>query len=122
MEDRGSAPLIGDLDRQTSFRDRHLYEDRQLRLVVVAVLHGVHRRLGHGGLEPLERPLGQPQPAHRPGHLLRSPTLVTELAGYAQLGERPTGAAPGCRHSSSDLSIVTSAVSSSTGSRYHARI
>ena len=36
--------------------------------------------------------------------LLRRLPLVAGLAGYAQLGERPPGAAPRCRHGSSDLS------------------
>src|SRR5215212_11965258 len=80
---------------------------------MVAVLHRVHRRLGHGGLEPLEGPLGQLEPLHGPGDPLPRPALVTRLAWHAKLGERPAGAALGCRHSSSDLSRVTSVMASS---------
>src|SRR5919112_1743792 len=52
----------------------------------------------------LQRPLRQPQSTNRSAHLLRRLPLVARLAGYAQLGERPPGAAPRCRHGSSDLS------------------
>src|SRR5215212_1469727 len=40
MEGRRPAPLIGDLDGDIHIRDRHLYEDGQLRPVIVAVLAG----------------------------------------------------------------------------------
>src|SRR3712207_193838 len=90
-----------------------LYRDGQLHPVMVAVLHRVHRRLGHGGLEPLEGRPRQPEPLNGPGDLLHRPALVARLAGHAQLGERPTRPAPGCRHGSSDLCRVTRVMSSS---------
>src|SRR5919112_3044918 len=77
------------------------------------MLHRVHRGLGHGGLEPLQGPVWQPEPLHGRCHLFHRLALVARLAGHSQLGERPPGATPGCRHSSSDLSRVTSVMSSS---------
>ena len=53
MERRRPAPRFRHLAGEIGFRDRYLYEDAHLRPVVVAVLHGVHRRLRHGGLYPL---------------------------------------------------------------------
>src|SRR5215218_10859594 len=86
---------------------------RDVGIVSIAVLHGVHRRLSHCGLESLQGPLGQPQPAYRLGHLLHRPALVATLAGKAEVGQDSPGAASGCRHSSSDLSRVTRVMSSS---------
>src|ERR671912_2018189 len=100
---RAASP-VDDAHQETFLQEPYLDLDRDFGVVPVAMFHGVHRRLGHGGLESLQRPLRQPQSTHRPAHLLRSLPLVAGLAGYAQLGERPPGAAPRCRHGASDLS------------------
>src|SRR5918997_4783177 len=93
--------------------DLHLY--RHLRSVLVAVLHGVHRRLGHGGLEPLQVLPANVQTPYRLGDRLHHLPLVSGLAGHGKLGEefgvRPRGLGVG--HTVSDLSRVTRVMSSS---------
>src|SRR5918998_618395 len=104
---------VDDAHQETLLQAPYLDHDRDFGSVPVAVLHGVHRRLGHGGLEPLQGSLRQPELHHGASHLLHRPALVAGLAGHAQLGERPPGSAPGGLHSSSDLSRVIRVMSSS---------
>src|SRR5215213_4436184 len=46
--------LIVDAHRQIHTRREYLDNHRHLGPIPVTMLHGVHRRLGPGGLEPLE--------------------------------------------------------------------
>src|SRR5215210_3646469 len=72
---------VDDAHQEALRKKVYLDLDRDFGYVPVAVLHGVHRRLGHGGLESLQGPLRQPQSTHRPGHLLRGLPLVAGLTG-----------------------------------------
>src|SRR5215217_5976708 len=113
MEGRRPAPLVGYLYGEICIRDRHLYEDRQLCLVVVAVFHGVQCRLGYGSFELLQSFLRQTQPAHDGGHLLHGQAFVARLAGKAEVSQGPSGTAPWSSHRSSNLLRVTRVMSSS---------
>src|SRR5215204_5926852 len=96
--------------------DNYLY--RHLRSVLVAVFHGVHRRLGHRCLELLQvLPANVEIPDRLCNRLHRQP-LVSGLAwhrklgqGSAEVGVRPRGFGVG--HAFSDLSRVTRVISSS---------
>src|SRR5215208_7570469 len=96
--------------------DHYLYG--HLRSVLVAVFHGVHRRLGHGGLESLQvLPANVETPDRLGDHLHRQP-LVSGLAWHGKLGQGPpeVGVRPrglGVGHAVSDLSNVTRVISSS---------
>src|SRR5215217_40548 len=104
---------VDDAHQETLPKKVYLDPDRDFGHVPVAVLHGVHRRLGYSRLESLEGSLGQPQIADHFGYLFHCPALVAALARKAEVRQGPPGAASGCRHSSSDLSRVTRVMSSS---------
>src|SRR5918998_6681470 len=96
--------------------DLHLY--RHLRSVLVTVLHGVHRRLGHGGLEPLQGLPANVEIPDRLGDRLHRQPLVSGLTWHGKLGQGSpeVGVSPrglGVGHAVSDLSRVTRVMSSS---------
>src|SRR5215208_6495063 len=110
--------LVSDTHRQVRLRREHLDLDGHLRFVLVAVLHGVHRRLGHGGLEPLQALSLKTHVLYHVGNHFHGPPLVTGLTGHGKLGQgspefgiRPCGFGVG--HAFSDLSRVTRVISSS---------
>src|SRR5215216_4025822 len=112
--------LVGDAHRQVRLRREHPDLDRHLRIVLVAVLHGVHRRLPHGGLEPLQALSLKTHVLYRAGDHFRCVALVAGLAWHAQLRQDAPGAvAPPrvrgswSRHDASDLWSVTRVMSSS---------
>src|SRR5215208_3174112 len=113
-----AATLIGDTHRQVRLRREHLDLDGHLRFVLVAVLHGVHRRLGHGCLEPLQALSLKTHVLYHVGNYFHGPPLVTGLTGHGKLsqgspefGVRPCGFGVG--HAFSHLSRVTRVISSS---------
>src|SRR5215217_1454629 len=119
VPDRAAA-LIGDTHRQVRLRREHLDLDGHLRFVLVAVLHGVHRRLGHSGLEPLQALSLKTHVLYRADDHFRCVALVTGLAWHAQLRQDAPGTvAPPrvrgswSRHDASDLWSVTRVMSSS---------
>src|SRR5215212_10276001 len=96
--------------------DHYLYG--HLRSVLVAVFHGVHRRLGHGGLEPLQVLPANVEVPDRLGDRLHGQPFVSGFAWHGKLGQgspefgvRPRGIGVG--HAVSDLSRVTRVMSSS---------
>src|SRR3954454_5074539 len=88
---RGRAAEVGDLDAHAPVTGQHAHADRAVGAVLGAVLHGVHRRLADGGLEPLEAGLGDPERRDRGGHMLDRPALVALGAGDLELGEQLGG-------------------------------
>src|SRR5215216_169358 len=114
----GPATPIGYANHEVLILDEDYYLYRHLRSVLVAVFHGVHRRLGHGCLEPLQvLPANIEIPDRLCDRLHRQP-LVSGLAwhrklgqGSAEVGVRPRGLGVG--HAVSDLSSVTRVISSS---------
>src|SRR5919107_4341506 len=109
---------IGYSHQEVPIRNQDLYLYGYLRSVLVAVLHGVHRRLGHGGLEPLQvLPANVEIPDSLCDRVHRKP-LVSGLAWNGKLGQDPpeVGVRPrrlGVGHTVSDLSSVTRVMSSS---------
>src|SRR6202050_5022677 len=76
-----SSPALvadGDDDLVAVLADLDL--DRDLGVVAVAVLDGVHGGLGHRGLELLQAGLGQAEVLHRAGHPGQREALVARLA------------------------------------------
>src|SRR5919202_5129775 len=71
---------VGDPYRDSRIRGKDLDVDGEIRSVVVAVLHRIHRSLGNRGLEALETRYGkwpsQSRFADRPGDLVHGPMLV----------------------------------------------
>src|SRR5918992_2897188 len=92
---RGATP-VDDAHQEALLQEPYLNLYRNVGVVSVAVLHGVHRRLSHSGLESLEGLLRQPQPAHRPSHLLHRPTLVASLAGKGKVSKNSPVAVIAC--------------------------
>src|SRR5215216_3084651 len=82
-----AATPVDDAHQEAFLQEPYLDLDRDFGYVPVAVFHGVHRRLGHGGLESLQGLLRQSQPAHRSSYLFHRPTLVAALAGKAKVGQ-----------------------------------
>src|SRR5215217_3680492 len=78
-----AAALVGDAHRQIRLRREHPDLDGYLRTVVVAVLHGVHRRLGHGGLEPLQALSLKTRVPYRAGDRFHCIALVAGLTRHA---------------------------------------
>src|SRR5215217_2883941 len=98
--------------------DNYLY--RHLRSVLVAVFHGVHRRFGHGGLEPLQVLPTYFQFSDRLGNPRHRQTLVAWLTWHQKLCQQPpphmslrARAGLWVAHALSDLSSVTRVISSS---------
>src|SRR5215217_1286761 len=98
--------------------DNYVY--RYLRSVVVPVLQGVHRRLGHSGLEPLQVLPVDVEILDRLGDRIHRQPLVSSLTGHAQLSQDAPGTvALTCargslsHHVASDLWSVTRVISSS---------
>src|SRR5215217_5505977 len=104
---------VDDAHQETLPKKVYLDLDRDFGGVPVAVLHGIHSRLGYGSFELLQALLRQPQPAHDGGHLLHRQAFVAGLAGNAEVSQGTSGTAPWSRHRSSNLSRVTSVMSSS---------
>src|SRR5215218_3504012 len=82
-----TATPVDDAHQEALLQEPYLDLYRNVGVVSVAVLHCVHRGLSHSGLESLEGLLRQPQPAHRPSHLLHRPTLVASLAGKRKVSK-----------------------------------
>src|SRR3712207_4887251 len=109
---------IGYTHHEVPLFDENHYLYRHLRSVLVAVFHGVHRRLAHGGLESLPvLPANVEIPDRLCDRLHRQP-LISGLAwhrefgqGSPEVGVRPRGLGVG--HAVSDLSSVTRVISSS---------
>src|SRR5215203_1981066 len=59
---RRAAPSVGYAHQEVAVRGEDLQLHGQLRPVLVAVLHRVHRRFGHGGLETLQVLTGETEP------------------------------------------------------------
>src|SRR5215210_6119225 len=96
--------------------DHYLYG--YLRTVLVAVFHGIHRRLGHCGFEPLQVLPANVEVPDRLGDRLHRQPLVSWLAGHGKIGQGSPefGIRPrwfGVGHAVSDLSRVTRVISSS---------
>src|SRR5215204_3484384 len=115
-----SSTLVGDTHRQVRLRREHLDLYGYLGTVVVAVLHGVHRRLRHGGLESLQALSLKTHVLYRAGDHFCGMALVAGFAGHTQLRQDAPGtvAPPGVRgfwihQGASDLWSVTRVMSSS---------
>src|SRR5688572_18532106 len=65
----------------------NLDPDRDSGIVLVAVFHGVHRRLGHGRLEPRQTLFGKGQILYRLGDLFHGRAFVPRLAWKCKVGE-----------------------------------
>src|SRR5215204_1217225 len=109
---------IGYTHLEVAIHDEDLYLYRHLRSVLVAVFHGVHRRLGHGGLEPFQVLPANVEIPDCLGHGLHRQPFVSGLAWHGEVGQdspevgvRPRGFGVG--HAVSDLSRVTRVMSSS---------
>src|SRR5215208_6545023 len=102
----GPATPIGYANHEVLILDEDYYLYRHLRSVVVAVFHGVHRRLGHGCLEPIETLFGQRQSLYRIGDLLHSRAFVARLAWKGKVGDDlPTAVVALCIRPQSALTI-----------------
>src|SRR5829696_77968 len=115
---RRAATSIRYAHNEIPVHNEDLYLYRHLCSVLVAVLHGVHRRLGHGGLEPLQVLPGNVKDLDRLGDRLYRQPLVPWLAGHGEVrqGTPEVGVSPGgfrVGHAVSDLSSVTRVISSS---------
>src|SRR5829696_9634707 len=114
---RSTTP-VGYAHHEVPILDEDHYLYRHLRSVLVAVFHGVHRRLGHGRLESLQVLTANVEIPDRLGDRLHRQPLVSGLAWHGKLGHgspefgvRPRGLRV-C-HTVSDLSSVTRVMSSS---------
>src|SRR5215210_3517585 len=114
---RSTAP-IGYAYHEVLILDEDHYLYRHLRSVLVAVFHGVHRRLGHGRLELFQVLTANVEIPDRLCDRLHRQPLVAGLAWHGKFGQdspevgvRPRGLRVG--HAVSDLSSVTRVISSS---------
>ncbi|HEX7974090.1 MAG TPA: FAD-dependent oxidoreductase [Anaerolineales bacterium] len=82
------ASVIGDAHQQVVVRSQHLDIDRQVGLIVVAMLHRVHRAFGHCCLQPFDLGLRKFQIPHAGGYLLHRQAFVARLAAVGETAKR----------------------------------
>ena len=125
LGDRRAAALVGDPTVSRRPGGDHADLDRQVGPVAVAVLDGVHRRLGDGGLQraPGAGTGRRPSAGDGLGHPVASPALVAGLARHRELrpgrcsaSRRPSAlASPSRRRQRSSVTRVMSSSCSSSG-------